>query len=101
VLGKPEMPTARIRIYVDIEGNPDEGFIYLIGVIICDGERVERHSFWADTKNEEAAIFNQLLSIVSRYVRESIATAVTRKRLSCAYGEICGARSMSTLCLLR
>jgi predicted RecB family nuclease len=67
VLGKPEMPTARIRIYVDIEGNPDEGFIYLIGVIICDGERVERHSFWADTKNEEAAIFNQLLSIVSRY----------------------------------
>jgi hypothetical protein len=52
---------------VDIEGNPDEGFIYLIGVIICDGERVEQHSFWADAQDKEATIFDQFLGIVSHY----------------------------------
>jgi predicted RecB family nuclease len=67
VLGKPEVPTAPVRIYVDIEGNPDEGFIYLIGVIICDGERVEQHSFWADAQDKEATIFDQFLGIVSHY----------------------------------
>ena len=67
VLGKPEVPTARVRIYVDIEGNPDAGFIYLIGVIICDGERLEQHSFWADTQDKEATIFDQFLGIVSHY----------------------------------
>jgi predicted RecB family nuclease len=67
VLGEPEVPTAPVRIYVDIEGNPDEGFIYLIGVIICDGERVEQHSFWADAQDKEATIFDQFLGIVSHY----------------------------------
>jgi predicted RecB family nuclease len=67
VLGKPEVPTARVRIYLDIEGNPDEGFIYLIGAIICDGERIERHAFWADDKSQETAIFNQFLGVASRY----------------------------------
>jgi predicted RecB family nuclease len=67
VFGKPEVPTARVRIYMDIEGTPDEGFIYLIGVVICEAERVERHSFWADNKDHEADIFNQFLDVISRY----------------------------------
>lgn len=67
VLGKPEVPTARVRIYVDVEGNPEEGFIYLIGVVVCDGECVDSHSFWADDKDHESAIFNQFLDVVSRY----------------------------------
>jgi predicted RecB family nuclease len=67
VFGKPAVPTASVRIYVDIEGVPDEGFIYLIGLIVCDGERVERHSFWADNKDQEINIFNHFLHVIARY----------------------------------
>ena len=67
VLGSPEVPTARVRIYLDLEGKPDKGFVYLIGMVVCDGDDIERHSFWADGKNREGAIFNQFLDVVSRY----------------------------------
>lgn len=67
VLGNPETPTAAVRIYLDVEGNPDEGFIYLIGLIICDGDKVERHSLWADHRNEEVSIFERFIDIVTRY----------------------------------
>jgi predicted RecB family nuclease len=67
VLGKPELPIALTRIYLDVEGNPEEGFNYLIGVVVCEGERVDHHSFWADDRAHEQAIFNQFLDLVSRY----------------------------------
>ena len=67
VLGAPELPTAPVRIYLDIEGDPEDGFTYLIGLVVCDGERVERHSFWADDRKGEAEIFARFLDIVARY----------------------------------
>jgi predicted RecB family nuclease len=67
VLGAPTLPTAPVRIYLDIEGDPEEGFTYLIGLVVCDGERVERHSLWSDDRNGEAEIFAQFLAIVARY----------------------------------
>jgi predicted RecB family nuclease len=54
VLGAPKVPTAPVRIYLDIEGDPEEGFIYLIGLVVCDGERVERHSLWCEDRKGEA-----------------------------------------------
>jgi predicted RecB family nuclease len=59
VLGKPEVATADVRIYLDLEGVPDEGFVYLIGMIVCDGATETKHSFWADTKEQERGIFEQ------------------------------------------
>ena len=67
VLGKPGFPTAPVHIYVDVEGSLDQDFIYLIGIVICDGERVECHSFWAKDNEDEATIFNQFLDVVARY----------------------------------
>jgi predicted RecB family nuclease len=67
VLGAPILPTAPVRIYLDVEGDPDEGFTYLIGLVVCDGERVERHSLWSDDRKGEAKIFAQFLAIVARY----------------------------------
>jgi predicted RecB family nuclease len=67
VLGAPKLPTARVRIYLDIEGDPEEGFTYLIGLIVCDGERVERHSLWSDDRKDEVKIFTSFLDIVARY----------------------------------
>jgi predicted RecB family nuclease len=67
VLGAPKLPTAPVRIYLDIEGDPEEGFTYLIGFVVCDGERVERHSLWSDDRKGEGAIFARFLAIVARY----------------------------------
>lgn len=67
VLGAPKLPAASVRIYVDIESDPEEGFTYLIGLVVCDGERVERQSFWSDDQKGEAAIFGRFLAIVGRY----------------------------------
>ncbi|MCP1849723.1 MULTISPECIES: TM0106 family RecB-like putative nuclease [unclassified Bradyrhizobium] len=67
VLGAPTIPTAPVRIYVDMEGDPEYGFIYLIGLVICEGERVERYSFWADDEKGEAEIFARFLDIVAQH----------------------------------
>jgi predicted RecB family nuclease len=67
VLGKPEVPSGPVQIYLDMEGNPDEGFIYLIGVIVCDGDSEHRFSFWTDDKDQEHDIFQQLFALVARY----------------------------------
>jgi len=67
VFGKPELPVGAVRIYVDVEGHLAQDFVYLIGMVICDGERQDIHSLWADRKQEEATIFNRFLEIVSRY----------------------------------
>ena len=67
VFGKPELPVGAVRIYVDVEGHLEQDFVYLIGMVLCDGERQDIHSLWADCKQDEATIFNRFLEIVSRY----------------------------------
>ncbi len=67
LFGTPELPDAPARIYLDVEGLPDEGFVYLIGMTVVRGGSEEHHSFWADTKDQEPEIFEQFLAQVSRY----------------------------------
>ena len=67
VLGKPDIPLSPVRMYLDMEGNPEEGFIYLIGAILREGDREERFSFWADNKDQEVDIFEQLFGLAARY----------------------------------
>jgi predicted RecB family nuclease len=67
VFGRPQLPAAPVRIYIDCEGLPDEGFVYLIGMTVVQGVSAEHYSFWADTKDQEPVIFEQFLAEVSRY----------------------------------
>jgi predicted RecB family nuclease len=67
VFGTPQLPASPVRIYLDVEGNPDEGFDYLVGLIVVAGDREERYSFWADTREQEAEIFEKFLAVVCRY----------------------------------
>lgn len=67
VLGAPTLPTATVRIYIDMEGDLENGFIYLIGLLVCEGERVERYSFWADNEKGEYDIFARFLDVVAQY----------------------------------
>jgi predicted RecB family nuclease len=67
VLGSPQVPDAPVRVYLDLEGKPEEGFVYLIGAIVADGASETRHSFWADGPEQEARIFEQFLALLRPY----------------------------------
>src|SRR6516165_908115 len=45
--GTPELKSTPLRVYLDIEGLPDDDFYYLIGLLIDDGTTQVSHSFWA------------------------------------------------------
>ncbi|RPI37352.1 MAG: TM0106 family RecB-like putative nuclease, partial [Nitrospiraceae bacterium] len=64
IAGKPELPSATTRIYLDVEGIPDENFYYLIGLVIDDGANATSHSFWANDKTEEREIWSLFLKKV-------------------------------------
>jgi predicted RecB family nuclease len=67
VFGTPELPANPVRIYLDMEGDPDEGYVYLIGMIVVQGDSETRKSFWADGKDQERRIFEEFLAEVGKY----------------------------------
>ena len=67
VLKPPPIPSSPVRIYLDIEGNSERTFVYLIGMIVDDRGNETRYSLWADRPEDEELIFRQMLEIVSRY----------------------------------
>jgi predicted RecB family nuclease len=67
VLGTPQLPTCPVQVYLDIESNPDAGFVYLIGMIIVANGTETQSSFWADHKDQEGDIFEQFVAEVTRH----------------------------------
>jgi predicted RecB family nuclease len=67
VLGTPEIPTSPVAVYLDIEGLPEEEFVYLIGMIIVRDGTETRRSFWADDREQEQEMFESFLEEVGRY----------------------------------
>ena len=67
VLGSPELPNSAVRIFFDVEGDPERGFDYLLGMII-EAAGIDKHySFWADSRADEPRVFQQFLDVVSTY----------------------------------
>ena len=62
VLGTPQLPNRPVRIYLDVESNPEAGYAYLIGLIVVDDGEERRYSFWAAAKDQEPQIFEQFLA---------------------------------------
>jgi predicted RecB family nuclease len=67
VLKPPPIPCSPVRIYLDIEGNSERTFGYLLGMIVDDRGTETRYSLWADFPADEELIFRQMLEITSRY----------------------------------
>jgi predicted RecB family nuclease len=67
VFGTPELPDSPAKIYLDVEGVPEEGFVYLIGMNVVEGDTGKWFSFWADGKEQEQNVFEQFLTEVGRY----------------------------------
>ena len=62
VLGTPKLNSSPVQIYLDVESNPEESFVYLIGMLVCQDGFEQQHSFWADAKDQEQNIFEQFLA---------------------------------------
>ena len=60
----PSIPKPPVEIYLDVEGIPDQGFDYLIGVVITENEVLTEHSFWADSPKNEKDIFEQFITLI-------------------------------------
>jgi predicted RecB family nuclease len=67
VFGTPVLPASPVTIYLDLEGNPEEGSTYLIGMLVDEAGAEKRYSFWADDKSQEEEIFKQFLSVLQPY----------------------------------
>jgi predicted RecB family nuclease len=65
--GSPDLPDSPVQVYLDLEGLPDEGFVYLIGMVVVHNNTVTQFSFWAEGKNQESDIFQQFLAEVTRH----------------------------------
>jgi hypothetical protein len=68
VLHKPDIPSTPVSIYLDMEGLPDENFIYLIGGIISRADQPDQtFSFLANESRDEQLIFSQLNDLLLQY----------------------------------
>ncbi len=63
----PEIARQPIELFMDIEGVPDRGLYYLIGLLVCQGDTTEHHSFWADTDQDEGHIWQQFVDKATQY----------------------------------
>jgi predicted RecB family nuclease len=66
VYGIPTLPTSKTRVYFDVEGIPDRGFAYLLGLIVAGPKGEQRYSFWANHAEEEDLAFRQLITIIGQ-----------------------------------
>jgi len=60
----PDVPSADIAVYVDIEGVPDQKLYYLLGLRVVTKGSTQRHAFWADSKADEKALWTGLLRVL-------------------------------------
>jgi hypothetical protein len=67
VHGHYAVPSSPTSVYLDIEGYPDRGSYYLIGLVVVENGVEIRHSFWADCEEEQPAIFVSLLEKLGQY----------------------------------
>ncbi len=62
IVGSPEFKVEGTPVYLDVEGLPDRGFYYLVGIRTKAGDSVVQNSFWADGPSEEGRIWQEFLS---------------------------------------
>ncbi len=64
-IGDPIFALPSTQVYLDIEGLPDRGIYYLIGVLIVTGGSQQYHYFWADDESGQVTIFKQLAALLT------------------------------------
>ena len=65
VYDEVKIPNTKTKVFVDLEGNSDGSFIYLIGVLIKYENEEKFYSFWADNKENERDIFKKFSDLLN------------------------------------
>ena len=60
----PDLPKHPVKIYLDIEGIPDEQHYYLFGIHVCKGSHIECFHLWVDSYEDTEAVFSQVISLL-------------------------------------
>ncbi|WP_394794440.1 IS66 family transposase [Armatimonas sp.] len=63
----PELPKRSVELFLDIEGIPDQGFDYLVGILVIEDDKSSYHYFWAQSREDELAMWQQALALMSGY----------------------------------
>ncbi len=67
VYGTPDLPHKPVQLFFDAEGVEGAGFVYLLGVLVVEGDAQTIHSFWANGPDEEVKVFDSFLDLLARY----------------------------------
>ncbi len=60
-----DLPNVTTKVFIDMEGNSDGSFVYLIGVLVVEKGQCKKYSLWADDFDNEREIFNECMKILS------------------------------------
>jgi predicted RecB family nuclease len=90
VHGTPSITKSDTAIYFDIEGLPDFDFYYLIGMLRVRRDTADYRSFWADSEQDQAEMFQQFADAVQQFPKSQLyhygnydITALKRARALC------------------
>jgi predicted RecB family nuclease len=64
VYGTPDLPRKPVQVFLDVEGNEDRSFAYLLGVLVVESDAQQMHSFWADSPDQEVEVFDAFLDLL-------------------------------------
>ena len=64
VYGTPDQPRKPVQMFFDAEGVEGAGFVYLLGVLVVEGDCHKKHFFWADSPEQEAEAFDAFLELL-------------------------------------
>lgn len=64
---RPTFARQPVELFLDIEGIPDQGFHYLIGLLVQRIDKTKMHSFWSDNIEGELNIFKECLALAAKY----------------------------------
>lgn len=63
----PNIPSTATKIFLDIEGIPEQKFQYLIGILVCEDNKKVYFSFWADSPSDEENIYTRAIAKINEY----------------------------------
>jgi len=66
IVERPKLSTTSTLVFLDIEGLPDRGFVYLIGLLVIKGEEKKVFQFWADSENDQEKIWRQFVDVIEK-----------------------------------
>ena len=65
ILGTPTLSLSGTPVHIDVEGDPDRDFYYLVGLRIGSGGSATRYSFWANDPADERTMWECCLRVLS------------------------------------